>query len=266
MGSGGSFVAILLSVPLTAVALVGFIGVPKLQEIVSSATSRGDDDLDGEGFSSRSKSKRGSSKADRFADEDADPWGDESTKDALTDDDFSGKSKTSKSSKSALSRLGRTKPGTEDRDSALADDKTDDLYNRAPRGRFGQTPREPDAIEPAASNPFSSRGSVATADFLSRSPATGGTGAGRSAAGSGFVTAIEKLRAVGIERYRLEPGLTAGQFLFVCQANPVAGDPAIHRFEAEANDPAAAVEDVLKQVGDWKATAGATRTALESRR
>ncbi len=29
MGSSGSFVAILLSVPLTAVALVGVVGVPK---------------------------------------------------------------------------------------------------------------------------------------------------------------------------------------------------------------------------------------------
>ncbi len=60
------------------------------------------------------------------------------------------------------------------------------------------------------------------------------------------------MKAIGGDRFHLVPGLTPGQFLFVCQFETAGESPTIHRFEAESPDPALAVSDVLRQVTAWQ--------------
>jgi hypothetical protein len=249
MSSGGSFVAILLSIPLTAVALVGVIGVPKLQELISSASPKADDDFDHEGFSSRSKSKRGS-KSSRDSLDDADPWGNEAEGSESLFDDLDEKPKTSKP-KVALNRS--KSRGGEDEAAAELDAPADDPFGRPGRGRFGTNPREPEEVEMVSTDPFRNRSSVTTADFNSPSRTQ------PPARTDGFAESINRLRTLGVSRFHLEPGLSAGQFLFVCQLD---GESAtIHRFEAEATDPAAAVNDVYQQVTAWQAEQTVSKTA-----
>lgn len=258
MGSSGSFIAILLSVPLTVVALVGVVGVPKLQEMFASASAshEEDDEFDRDGFSSRSRSKRATSKADREKGDDAELWGEEPGAADDLADDFGGKPKSTKP-KITLARGNKSKPADEF-GSDLAEKPEDDLFNNR-RGRFGPTPKEPEAVETFAMEPFKSRSAVINADLKTPAPVRGG--------GSGsFPGAIERLRGMGVERYHLEPGLAAGQFLFVCQVEGNETAPTIHRFEAEANDPTIAVEDVLKQVASWQAETSVTRTAAAGTR
>ena len=253
MGSSGSFVAILLSVPLTVVALVGVVGVPKLQEMLASASSSHDDDgFDPDGFSSRSRSKRPSSKADR--EKDADPWGDDSAgANALEDEDFGSKPKSSKPK--SLASKSKLRPSDDELGSDLEEKPEDGLFRkRSGSGRFGPTPKEPEEIDTVALEPFKAKSPVINADLKTPAPVRGG--------GNGsFVAAIERLRGMGVERYHLEPGLGAGQFLFVCQVEGHETAPTIHRFEAEAGDPTIAVEDVLKQVASWQSETSVTRTA-----
>lgn len=66
-----------------------------------------------------------------------------------------------------------------------------------------------------------------------------------------WTEARRRLAELGIHEFHLEPGLERDQYLFVCLFTP--GDDArvTHRFEAEAGDPLAAVQDVLSQVDGW---------------
>ena len=66
-------------------------------------------------------------------------------------------------------------------------------------------------------------------------------------------TAQARLKALGIERYYLEPDPAGQVFLFRCAYSPP-GNPRIsRRFEAEAAEPLEAVRKVLKQVETWTA-------------
>ncbi|QDT54570.1 hypothetical protein Pan44_26030 [Caulifigura coniformis] len=257
MGSGGSFVALLLSVPLTAVALVGVVGVPKLQEMLSPASSHGDDEFGEDGFTPRARSKRGSSKLGRDSDPEAAPWDEVG---GLEDeaDEFGGKPKSARS-RSSLARGNKSKPADDSFGSDL-DEEPDDFFKNPPRSRFGQSPKEPEAIEPmVATEPFKSRPSVTTAEHTTPAPS--------QARPDGFAAGVEKLRAMGVDRFHLEPGLEAGQYLFVCQVEAAGEAGTIHRFEAEAADPAAAVTEVTRQLSDWQAESSVTKTAgVEFRR
>ena len=82
---------------------------------------------------------------------------------------------------------------------------------------------------------------------------TGGSAA--NAAGAKPLTwrsAVDRLRALGINHYRLAPGTAPNGFHFSCFFSP-GGDPRItQRFEAEANEPLGAVEQVLAQIDGWR--------------
>ena len=252
MGSGGSFIAILLSVPLTAVALVGVVGVPKLQEMISSTSTsdRGDNDFDPDGFSSRSRSRRGSSRTERDKEPDADLWSEEKSEEDGFSDDFGSKPRSSRS-KATLARNNKSKSSADSFGSDLEDDAGDAFFDKPSRPRFGQSTREPETLGTVATEPFkASRSNVMTAEHVT--PAV-------PPKADGFAASIERLRSQGVERFHLVPGLGAGQFLFVCELD---GESATtHRFEAEAADPTLAVADVMRQVAAWQAESTVTKTA-----
>ncbi|HUQ72572.1 MAG TPA: hypothetical protein VM165_23795 [Planctomycetaceae bacterium] len=66
--------------------------------------------------------------------------------------------------------------------------------------------------------------------------------------------AVQRLNQMGISNFRLEPGRTADQFVFICSYTPRDNPRVSHRFEAEADEPLKAVEKVLAQIDSWLAS------------
>lgn len=63
--------------------------------------------------------------------------------------------------------------------------------------------------------------------------------------------ASAKLNDLGVKNYHLERGVSEGTFLFVCMFSPGDSPQVVHRFEAEADDPLIAVNQVLQQIDRW---------------
>jgi hypothetical protein len=72
----------------------------------------------------------------------------------------------------------------------------------------------------------------------------------RSAAPLTWRSAVDRLNRLGIGDFQLERG-ERDLFLFSCSYSPPDRPRVSHRFEAEAAEPLAAVEDVLRQVEGW---------------
>ena len=77
--------------------------------------------------------------------------------------------------------------------------------------------------------------------------------------------AVQRMQELGIEDFALSPGAADQGFHFRCQLSD-AGDPGvIHRFEAEAADPLAAVAAAIEQVEGWLEQTASTDSPLEDR-
>jgi hypothetical protein len=70
---------------------------------------------------------------------------------------------------------------------------------------------------------------------------------------SAWKQAVGRLNALGIRDYQLQPGERQGEFNFSCRFAARSNPRVIHRFEAEAADPLDAVNQVLRQLDDWRA-------------
>lgn len=64
--------------------------------------------------------------------------------------------------------------------------------------------------------------------------------------------AVERLNALDIRNFRLEPGHQLGQFVFICSYTPPDNPRVSYRFEAGADEPLKAVEKVLEQIVEWQ--------------
>ena len=67
--------------------------------------------------------------------------------------------------------------------------------------------------------------------------------------------AVARLNELGIDRYRLSAGEQPNAFYFCCWYAPTSNPRVIYRFEAEADGPLKAVQDVLEQIDAWHKTA-----------
>jgi len=63
--------------------------------------------------------------------------------------------------------------------------------------------------------------------------------------------AVQRLNQLEIRNFRLEPGRSADQFIFICSYTPRDNPRVSYRFEAEADEPLRAVEKVLAQIDSW---------------
>ena len=63
--------------------------------------------------------------------------------------------------------------------------------------------------------------------------------------------ASDRLKQLGIARYRLESLPQNGRYLFTCSFTPDDNPRVTRRFEAEGDEPLLAVKRVLKQVEEW---------------
>lgn len=127
----------------------------------------------------------------------------------------------------------RSEPSGSRRERSPADDQAPQDTNRLPRdwADAEQTPRMRTAVDNRA-----------------------GGQEGRSEPPQpslGWKDAQRRLSDLGIQDYHLERGSQEGSFLFVCMFSPGDDQRIVQRFEAEADDPLLAVEDVLRQVNQW---------------
>jgi hypothetical protein len=68
-----------------------------------------------------------------------------------------------------------------------------------------------------------------------------------------WASAVERLNQLEIRSFRLEPALEPGMFIFICSYTPERKPWLSQRFEAQADEPLKAVEKVLAQLDDWVA-------------
>jgi len=73
----------------------------------------------------------------------------------------------------------------------------------------------------------------------------------KTESGLSWREATRRLKELGISDYHLNNVSGVERFLFVCHISPGGDSRIIQRFEAEADDPLVAVEDVLGQVDGW---------------
>jgi hypothetical protein len=76
---------------------------------------------------------------------------------------------------------------------------------------------------------------------------------------SGWQSALQRLKSLGVRKYRLDPQLDQQNFLFMCQFDAPGHRRITRRFEAEAETPLAAVELVLSQIEAWVGRDGVLR-------
>lgn len=63
--------------------------------------------------------------------------------------------------------------------------------------------------------------------------------------------AVQRLNELGIHHFQLQPGRRSTEFHFSCSFQSPEHPRIIHRFEAEADEPLNAVQNVIAQVENW---------------
>lgn len=69
---------------------------------------------------------------------------------------------------------------------------------------------------------------------------------------SGWQAAAQKLKALGIRKYRLESQIEEQNFVFMCTLSSPDNPRVSRRFEADADTPLEAVQLVLEQIDEWR--------------
>jgi hypothetical protein len=69
---------------------------------------------------------------------------------------------------------------------------------------------------------------------------------------SAWQAAARRLKELGIRKYRLVPLLDDVTFTFTCDFATPESTRVVRRFEAVADTPLEAVQDVLSQIDDWR--------------
>jgi hypothetical protein len=302
---GGSIATCLIFVPLVAVPLLAVLGMPQLA--TSKAAATGDDlkfvadeaNPGGGNADLLAPVRVSDPKTDATTDatgathsaraKDADPFA-EFSRDA----DRAGRPATAAGAAKRTQRwtnegnglpqkaLLSNDPQSDDRTAASAADQTtsngsidDHAADQPGRDTPAKMPAarrqlpEAEAIvaldtEPAAGSVASRTADASTAELRTSAP--------RSASPSALSLkrAIDRLNALGIRDYQLQPGEREGEFNFSCRFASRTNPRVIHRFEAEASDPLEAVNQVLRQLDDWRArhldrNQGAHTASAESR-
>ena len=98
----------------------------------------------------------------------------------------------------------------------------------------------------------SGRAAVFAAD-VAQSPATPAQTPDEQA---GWQDAAQRLKKLGIRKYRLESRIDEQNFVFSCSLASPDNPRVIRRFEADADNPLEAVQHVLEQIDEWRSRAG----------
>lgn len=136
-------------------------------------------------------------------------------------------------------------PSTDDwGTAALAEDRLAQRRRELRAEPTASTATSPPPTRPAAA-PYRRPTGTATQE---RDPAT--TPHGEDATLT-WRSAVARLNELEIRNFRLEPGQHVGEFVFICSFTPADSPWLSQRFEAQADEPLRAVENVLDQIDDW---------------
>jgi hypothetical protein len=245
--TGGSMATLLMSVPLAAIPLMAIFGIPQFAPVVASP----DDDEVTLGAPDRDH-REGSSYRRRAADLLDDYEGsrtggglsDAPLYDAVgTDGQFTGDARDARRSGSAVraaESASRPRPANDVR---LYEGPAAARDTRAASWQDTERAAQSASDDASHAAPFDPESAVRFAE-------TGGV-AESERAPLNWREAARELDELGIEDYHLERGTDAQSFLFVCSFTPGDSPHVTLRFEAEAQEPLAAVSNVLDQVNVW---------------
>jgi len=266
--TGSSFMTFIVTVPLTIAGMVAVFGVPDLSAVnAASADGIVRNPFGEEGWggdAARFLQGTTPENAPRFGETngwgefegDANAWGSSSPE---SNPQQNGENQNPFGNQVAHLDSHQHTPGAEitPRANHNAESRTRPGQRRPD---FGHTSMEYDSRN-AQPFPTGSTGTNNPSNFPSQPAGTQLGNPGRSMSGSGlnppsanrydWHQASRKLSEMGVKNYHLERGTGDGLFLFVCQFTPSDAPHVQHRFEAEANDPLTAVNQVLNQVEGW---------------
>jgi hypothetical protein len=282
---GGSIATCLIFVPLVAVPLLAVLGMPQLSVNASNAPV---DDLK----FVKDSSARTVGNADLFDPvQVTDPHSDvaasnRETRDGargndpfaefVRDSDSSRQDATSAGSRGSAAKRPQRWPnegnGLPQR-ALLSADRTDgdrataSPSDRPPAGRSQEGNRTDQPTSEPAKSPGARRAlpeaeAVVTSESNSAAttppaeapagPRTNSESRSASNHATAWKRAVGRLNALGIHDYQLQPGERSGEFNFSCRFAARGNPRVIHRFEAEAADPLDAINQVLRQLDDWR--------------
>lgn len=243
--SGGSMATLLMSLPLAAIPLMAIFGIPQFAPVVASPeedeVSLGEPVSRGRGREGRSYRRRAADLLEDYADSgdrselrDAPPYdpadlGDQY--DAGGREDLSNRGTALRAAEFESRSRRMPDPHAHDHRTAPRSERSAETSTRASAGSVSQ--QAPFAAGSAAR--FAETGGVADS---AQPPLT-------------WRAAALELEELGIQDYHLERGADAQSFLFVCSFTPGGSPQVTLRFEAEAQEPLAAVSNVLDQVNAW---------------
>jgi hypothetical protein len=218
---GSSFATVLLLVPVAAIPLMAFFGVPEFDRLSASTEELIPDIVRQPSLS------------------------------FVEDDPATAKSASNAHRDSASDLLApveaeAAEPSSPDDSLAWSRDPADD--NQAESGLFApraavapiQKPLPRPLKTSAVAPPVTVTGA---AEAYVPPPAT--------ESGLSWREATRRLKEIGITEYRLDNHPSTDQFLFVCHFSPGGDARIVQRFEADGDEPLEAVEDVLAQVDHW---------------
>ncbi|HET6324375.1 MAG TPA: hypothetical protein VFG04_06715 [Planctomycetaceae bacterium] len=279
----GSIATCLIFVPLVAVPLLAVLGMPQLSSNAPGAVAddvklaaddptlaSGNSDLVAPVRVADSKTEPDAVKREPRSVAKVDPFAE------FSRDSDDSRSATSVNGKSSQKRSNRWSEGNGLPQKALlsVDRPRDDHAASGPfdRPTSGGSSDEQAAARSEGETPAKTTGGrralpeAAAVVALGSESATGtqtadASAEGRSSAappsaslnGSAWKRAVSRLNALGIRDYQLQPGERDGEFNFSCRFAARGNPRVIHRFEAEAADPLEAVNQVLRQLDDWRA-------------
>ena len=240
--TGGSLATVLMSVPLAAIPLMAIFGIPQFTTVVASPDNAGRDIIIepdanlGQPLDSVSNHQRSTEIFD-----DAPPFSSNATVSAPSllnpfDSETSRGAAVTTDPRSEQETAGNTDVGTGGVD--------------WPEQQFG-----------AGQGDTLSDGHAIFADEI-ETDSTASASLPADPHPMSWRTATRRLQELGIDNYHLERGQSLESFLFVCSFEPAGTTNVVMRFEAEADEPLTAVNDVLEQIDRWlRRTFAETRQA-----
>lgn len=250
--------SLFLLAPILAVPMLAIFGVPEFTSVIASPQQRQDDLLIDEHFE-----KSSSGDAPGFGD--ASPSSDSGSAVPISFNENSGTTALEDRAEARPGKWGNaTAPAGTHATAAGPWDSSNEqsLATNASDPFAGADIANPAVVQQAAFTEDAARAMASQMQPYRRSEGSARPGAvpnkvlpprGSAAMASGtssltWQTAVERLNALEIRTFRLEPGSRAGQFLFVCSYT-MSNEPRVsYHFEAEASEPLKAVEKVLDQI------------------
>ena len=234
----GSLATVLLLIPILAVPMLAIFGVPQFAPVVASpyedgGSSRRKAESEAPPFSPHPGDRDAFDQVTSNLTADVPEWGDESADRAaraLADRRGSASPPPRRARESSATEATEPSPFAN-----MSEGNTAALMAEAMPGSYRRIRNTADAGESTPKRP-----APKTAPFVVDPQLT-------------WRDAVQKLNALEIRNFRLEPGQQPLQFLFSCSYTPRDNPRVSHWFEAEADEPLRAVERVLEQIDTWRA-------------